>query len=90
MISLLRFVRTPFDARSFSVAALKSGTLSLHLSVLIPVLIPSVVTARPTTASRPSNLHNPSLLAPHIRLLLTIVRVYKLYLLTYYLLTSSR
>ena len=48
---------------------LKSETLSLHLSVPVPVLIPSVVT------SRLSNPLNPSLLAPQIRLLLTIVRV---------------
>jgi len=34
---------------------IKSGTLSLYLSVPVPVLIPSVVTSRPTTASRPSN-----------------------------------
>ena len=55
-----------------------------HLySVPVPVPIPSVVTSRPTTASRPSCPHNPSLLAPQIRLLLTTVRVYKLYLLTY-------
>ena len=54
---------------------LKSGTLSLHLSVAVPVLIPSVVTSRPTTASMPSNPLNPSPLVPHIRLLLTIVRI---------------
>jgi len=61
---------------------LKSGTLSLYLSIPVPVLIPSVVTSRPTTASRPSNPLNSSLLALQIQLLLTIVRVYKLYLLT--------
>jgi len=32
---------------------LKSGTLSLYLSVPVPVLIPSVVNSRPTAASRP-------------------------------------
>jgi len=53
-----------------------------EFSVPVPVLIPSVVTPRPTAASRPSNPLNPSPLAPQIRLLLTIVRVYKLYLLT--------
>ena len=58
---------------------LESGTLSLSLSYLIP----SVVTSRPTTASRPSNPLNPSPLAPQIQLLLTTVRVYKLYVLTY-------
>ena len=62
---------------------LKSGTLSLHLSVPVPVLTPFVVTSRPTTASRPSNPLNPSPLAPQIRLL--FLRVYKLYLLTYLL-----
>ena len=47
---------------------IKSGTLSLHLSVPLPVLIPSVVTSRPTTASRPSSPPNSSPLAPQIRL----------------------
>jgi len=45
----------------------------------------SVVTSRPTSASMPSNPLNPSPLAPQIRLLLTTVCVYKLYLLTYLL-----
>ena len=70
---------------------LKSGTLFLYLSVPVPVLIPSVVISRPTTASRPSNPLNHSPLAPQIRLLLTIMRVYDLSfidLLTYYLLTA--
>ena len=47
------------------------------------LLTPSIVTSRPTTASRPSNPLNRSPLAPQIRLLLTIVSVYNLYLLTY-------
>ena len=47
---------------------LKSGTLSLYLSVPVPVLIPLIVASRPTTASRPSNPLNPSPLAPQIRL----------------------
>jgi len=71
---------------------LKSGTLSLYLSVPVPALMPFVVTSRPTTASRPSNPLNPSPLAPQIRLLLTIVRVYKLYftyLLTRFLAADS-
>ena len=42
---------------------LKSGTQSLHLSVPVPVPIPSVVTSRPTTATRPSIPLNPSPLA---------------------------
>jgi len=62
---------------------LKSGIRSLYLSVPVPLLIPFVVTSRPTTASRPSNPLNRSPLAPQIRLLLTTVRIYKLYLLTY-------
>ena len=61
---------------------LKSGTLSLYLTVPVPVLTPFLVTSRPTTASRPSTPLNPSPLAPQIRLLWTIVCVYKLYLLT--------
>jgi len=61
---------------------LKFATLSLHLSVPVPVLIPSGVTSRPTTASRPSNMLNPFLLVPQMRLLLTTVHVYH-YLLTY-------
>jgi len=68
---------------------LNSGTLSLYLSVPAPVLIPSVVTSRPTTASRPSNPLNPSPLAPQIRPLLTIVCVYKLYLLAYLQISKS-
>jgi len=63
----------------------KSGTFSLYLYVPVPVLTPSVVTLRPSTASRPSNPPKSSPLAPQIRLLLTIVRLYKLYLLTYLL-----
>ena len=66
------FVRASFGVRSFSVAALKFATLSLHLSVPIPVLIPPVVTSRPTTASRPFNPINPFLLALQLRLLLII------------------
>ena len=47
---------------------LKSGTLSLYLSVPVPVLTPSVVISRPTTASWPSTPLNSSPLAPQIRL----------------------
>ena len=69
---------------------LKPGTLSLYLPVPVPVLIPFVVTSRPTTASRPFNPLNPSLLAPQI--FLTIVRVYNyyIYLLTDLLMTYTR
>ena len=63
-----RFAHTSFGTRSFTVAGPKSGTLSLYLSVCVPVLIPTVVTSRPTTASKPSNPLNPSPLAPQIRL----------------------
>jgi len=64
---------------------LKSGTLSLYLSVPVPVLTPSVITSRPTTASRPSNPLNPSALAPQIRLcwpLRAFINIFT-YLLTY-------
>jgi len=83
---LAPFVRTSFTARSFSVAAPKIRNSLPYLSVL--VLIPSVVTSTPTTASRPSNPLNPSPHTPQIRLLLTIVCVYKLYLLTYILISG--
>jgi len=63
---------------------LKSGTLSLYLSVPVPVLIPFVVTSRPTTASRPSNPFNPSPLAPQIRLCRPLrAFINYIYLLTY-------
>ena len=60
---------------------LKFGTLSLNPSILVPVLIPSVI----TIASRPSNQLNTFLLVPQIHLL-TITHLYKLHLLTYLLL----
>ena len=55
---------------------LKVGTLSLHLSILVPVLIPSIVTLRPTIASRLSNPLNSFLLVLRIWLLLTAVHLY--------------
>jgi len=61
-----------------------------YLSVHVPVLIPFVVTSRPTTVSRPSNPLNPSPLAPHIRLcwpLCTFINY--IYLLTYLLIVSE-
>ena len=61
------FVRTSFGSRSFSVAAPKIWN-SLYLSVPVPVLTPSVVISRPTTASGPSKPLNPSPLVPQIRL----------------------
>jgi len=59
---------------------LKPGTLSLHLSAPVPVLIPSVVTSRPTIASKPSNMLNALVLVPRVRQ--TTVCIYKRYLLT--------
>jgi len=64
---------------------LKSGTLSLGLFECVPAMILSAINSRPTTSSWPSNQVSASSLAPQIRLWLTIVRVYKLYLLTYLL-----
>ena len=67
---------------------LKFGTLSLRFFECVPAMIPFAINSRPTTSSWPSNPLSASSLAPQIRLWLTIVRVYKLYLHTY-LLTSS-
>jgi len=64
---------------------LKSGTLSLRLFECVPAMILSAINSRPTTSSWPSNPLSASSLVPQIRLWLTIVRVYKLYLLTYLL-----
>ena len=66
--SLLRLSAHHLALAASASQPLKSGTLSLHLSIPVPVLIPSIVTSRPTTASRPSNPLNPSPLAPQIRL----------------------
>jgi len=62
---------------------LKFGTLSLWLFECVPAMILSAINSRPTTSSRPSNPLSASSLAPQIRLWLTNVCVYKLYLLTY-------
>ena len=63
---------------------LKSGTLSLYLSVPVPVLTPSVVISRPSTASRPSDPLNPSPLAPQIRLCWPLCAfINYIYLITY-------
>ena len=85
VFSLLRLSAHHLALATSAMQPVKSGTLSLYLSVPVRVLIPSVVISRPTTAGRPSNPLNLSPLAPQIRFLLTIVRVYKLYLLTYLL-----
>jgi len=64
--NLCSVFRTSLALAASALQPIKSVTLSLYLSVPVPVLIPSVVTARPTTASRPSNPLNPSHLAPQI------------------------
>ena len=64
---------------------LKSGTLSLRLFECVPAMILSAINSRPTTSSWLSNPLSASSLAPQIQLWLTIVHVYKLYLLTYLL-----
>ena len=66
--SLLRLSAHHLALAALTSQPLKSGTLSLYLSVPVPVLTPSVVISRPTTASRPSTPLNPSALAPQIRL----------------------
>jgi len=69
---------------------LKSGTLSLYISVPVPVLILFVVTSRPTTASRPSNPLNASPPAPQIRLCWPLCAfIIYIYLLTYLFTSSS-
>ena len=79
------FVRTSFGSRSFIVAAPKIWNSLPRLFECVPAMIPFVINSRPTTSSWPSNPLSASSLAPQIRLWLTIVRVYKLYLLTYLL-----
>jgi len=66
--SLLRLFAHHLPLAASALQPLKSGTLSLYLSVPVPVLTPSVVISKPTTASWPSNPLNPSPLAPQIRL----------------------
>ena len=61
---------------------LKFGTLSLRLFECVPAMIPSAINSRPTTSSWRSNPLSASSLA------LTIVRGYKLYLLTYLLILA--
>jgi len=68
---------------------LKFGTLSLRLFECVPAMTLSAINSRPTTSNRPSNPLSASCLEPQIRLWLTIVRVYELYLLTYLLTYSS-
>jgi len=70
--SLLRLSAHHLALAASALQPLQSGTLSLHLSVPVPVLIPS---------RRHVKTHY---CQPQCRLLLTIVCVYKLYLLTYF------
>jgi len=61
---------------------LKFEIPSLQLFECVPALTLSVATSRLTISIRPSYLLNVFLFAPQIQLLLTTVRIYKLYLLT--------
>jgi len=56
--SLLRLSAHHLALAASASRPLKSGTLSLYLSVPVPVLIPFVVTSRPTTASN-TDAHQP-------------------------------
>ena len=86
IFSLLRLSAHHLGLAALASQPLKSGTLSLYLSVPVPVLTPSVVISRPTTASRPSNPLNPSPLAPQIRLCWPLCAfINYIYLLTYLL-----
>ena len=79
------FVRISFGARSEQRCnwLLKFGTHSSLLSRLIVVVIPSIVTSAPTISSKLSIPLNAFPLAFQIRFLLTIMCMYKLYLLTF-------
>ena len=82
--SLLRLSAHHLALAALASQALKSGILSLYLSVPVPVLTPSVVISRPFTASRPSTPLNPSPLAPQIRLCWPLCAfINYIYLLTY-------
>ena len=87
IFSLLRLSAHHLALAVSELQPLKSGTLSLHLSVSVPVLKPFVVTSRPTTASRPSTPLNPSPLVPQkIRLCWPLCAfINHIYLLTYLL-----
>ena len=60
IFSVLRLSATHLALAVSALQRLKSGTLSLHLPIPVPVLTPCIVTSRPTTASRHSNPLNPS------------------------------
>jgi len=82
--SLLRLSAHHLALAALASQPLKSGALSLYLFVPVPVLTPSVIISRPTTASRPSTPLNPSPLAPQIRLCWPLCAfINYIYLLTY-------
>jgi len=75
-----QFVHTLFSTGSFSFAHLQLIKHATHSSQLFKQAYRH--TSRLTISSRSSNLLSTFFLAPQIRLLLTIVRVYRLRLLT--------
>ena len=83
--SVLRLSAHHLALAALASQPLKSGTLSLYLSVPdAPILTPSVVISRPTTAGRSSTPLNPSPLAPQIRLCWPLCAfINYIYLLTY-------
>ena len=64
--SLLRLSTHHLVLAISALQPLKSVTLSLYLSIPAPVLIPSVIISRPTTAIRPSSPLIPSLPVPSV------------------------
>lgn len=63
---------------------IKSGTPSLQLSELVPVLMPSVITSRPNISGRPPTPSNAFFsCTSNSAFLLTVVHVSEWYLLTY-------
>jgi len=89
--SLLRLSAHHLALAALASQPLKSTTLCLYLSVQsVPVLTSSVVTSKPTTASRPSNPLNPSPLVPQIRLCWPLCAfINYIYLLTYIIAFSA-
>jgi len=88
--SLFRLFALDLAPAASELQLLKSETLSFQLFDYVPGRTLFVVIPRLAISSRPSNPLNAFLLAPQIRLLLTILSINKLYLLVYllvYLLT---
>ena len=81
--SLFRLFALDLAPAASELQLLKSETLSFQLFDCVPGRTLFVVIPRLAISSRPSNQLNASLLAPRIRLLLTILRIYKLYSLTH-------